>query len=111
MKLTEQHLRLLIRGILEGRRDFEQATADINYYSDFEDPLFVNPDSKKNIDPARRVKQAWAMAVDMSDQASGSSWAERPGGRWSWIVEERQVGWRPIEVPPQKPTSGSGDDL
>jgi hypothetical protein len=42
-QISEQHLRLLIRGILEGRSDFNRATQDINYYSDFEDPLFVKP--------------------------------------------------------------------
>lgn len=61
---SEQHLRLLIRSILEGRADFERATQDVNFSSDFEDPLFVMPHSKQHIDPARRVKQAWAMAVD-----------------------------------------------
>ena len=60
-------IRQLIREmlLLEARQDFDRATQDIKYYSDFEDPLFVSPYSKKNIDPARKVKQSWAMAVDM----------------------------------------------
>ena len=73
MKIAEAQLRKIIQEIiLEGRRDFEQATRDINYFSEFEDPLFAEPASKKNIEPARNVKQAWAMAVDKIEEDPGS---------------------------------------
>jgi hypothetical protein len=94
-QISEQHLRLLIRGILEGRSDFNRATQDINYYSDFEDPLFVKPDSKKNIDPARRVKQAWAMAVDMieEDEYVEGEPPPRISRARRWIQSLRKSTW------------------
>ena len=68
MRITEARLRRIIRDeLLEGRADFERATQDIKYSSDFEDPLFASPESKKNIEPARKVKQAWSAAVDMHE--------------------------------------------
>lgn len=88
-------IREYIRLILEGRRDFERATRDINYSSDFEDPLFVMPHSKQHIDPARRVKQAWAMAVDKieEDEYVEGEPPPRISRARRWIQSLRKSTW------------------
>jgi len=99
MKLTEQHLRLLIRGILEARSDFEQGTQGINYFSDFNDPLFVRPESRKNIEPAKQVKRAWAVAVDVieDDEYVEGQPAPRLSKARLWIQSLHKITWMPRE--------------
>ena len=100
MRITETQLRKIIREIiLEGRSDFERATQDIKYTSDFDDPLFVNPDSKKYVEPARNVKQAWAMAVDKIEEDEYVA-GERPpkiSRARRWIQDLHKITWMPYE--------------
>ena len=100
MKIAEAQLRKIIQEIiLEGRRDFEQATRDINYFSEFEDPLFAEPGSKKNIEPARNVKQAWAMAVDKIEEDEYEEGAQPPriSRARQWMQSLHKVTWMPYE--------------
>lgn len=49
MKMPELKLRKFIQEIiLEGRADFEQATQDIEYTADFNNPLFHRPLLRRN---------------------------------------------------------------
>ena len=98
VRATEQQLRQIIREIiLEGRADFEQATQDIEYAADFEDPLFHRPKMRKYIEPARKVKQAWAMAVDKiepDEYVEGEKPAKLSRAR-QWIQSLHKVTWMP----------------
>jgi hypothetical protein len=96
MKITEARLRQIIQEILlEGRADFEQGTQDIKYFSDFDDPLFANPESKKNIEPARNVKKAWSMAVDKieADEYEEGKEPPRISRARQWIQSLHKVTW------------------
>ena len=97
--MRHETLRQLIRVILEGRADFERATRDINYFSDFDDPLFADPASKKNIEPARNVKQAWAMAVDKieEDEYEEGKPPPRISRARQWMQSLHKVTWMPYE--------------
>lgn len=100
MQITEAQLRQIIQEILlEGRADFEQATRDIRYSSDFDDPLFVEPESKKNIEPARNVKQAWAMAVDKIEEDEYVPGEPPPkiSRARRWMQSLHKVTWMPYE--------------
>ena len=100
MQITEAQLRKIIREIiLEGRADFEQSTQDIKYTSNFDDPLFVHPDSKKHIEPARNVKQAWAMAVDKiePDEYEPGKRPPKISRARRWIQDLHKVTWMPYE--------------
>ena len=98
MRVTEGQLRKIIQEIiLESRADFEQATQDINYVSDFNDPLFHRPKMRQYIEPARNVKQAWAMAVDKiepDEYVEGERPARLSRAR-RWIQSLHKVSWMP----------------
>lgn len=105
MRITERQLRQIIREellseiIIEGRADFEQATQDIKYTSDFNDPLFVNPDSKKYVEPARNVKKSWAMAVDKIEEDEYVEGERTPkiSRARRWIQGLHKITWMPRE--------------
>ena len=100
MQITEGALRRIIQEILlEGRADFERATSNIRYSSDLDDPLFVEPESKKNIEPARNVKQAWAMAVDKIEEDEYVPGEPPPkiSRARRWIQDLHKVTWMPYK--------------
>ena len=96
--MSESKLRKFIQEIiLEGRADFEQATQDIEYTADFNDPLFHRPKMRQYIEPARKVKQAWAMAVDKiepDEYIEGEKPAKLSRAR-RWIQSLHKVSWMP----------------
>jgi hypothetical protein len=81
--------------IIEARSDFEQGTQGINYFSDFNDPLFVSPESRKNIEPAKQVKRAWAVAVDVieDDEYVEGQPAPKLSKARLWIQSLHKVTW------------------
>ena len=64
MKITESKLRRIIREellheIIEGRVEFHNDVKDINFDSEFSDPLFQHPDSKLHKKAVRSIKHSW----------------------------------------------------
>jgi hypothetical protein len=64
MKLTERQLRRIIRQellytIVEGRVEFHDDVKDINFNSEFSDPLFQRPDNKPYKKTVRDIKRSW----------------------------------------------------
>ena len=63
MRVTETHLRQLIRLILEGRKEFHDDVKGINFNLKFNDPLFQDPENKPYKQIARDIKRSWNQNV------------------------------------------------
>jgi len=76
MRITETHLRQIIRLVLEGRAEFHDDVKDIKFSLPFGDPLFQSPESKPYKEMAKDIKRSWNKNVGMKMTDPDRAWIQ-----------------------------------
>lgn len=88
MRVTETHLRQLIRLILEGRKEFQDDVKNIKFDLPIGDPLFQRPENKPYKKLAQDIKRSWNQNVGMKMTDPNRKWLQSLT-KVHWIYGEK----------------------